>query len=201
MEATGFDIVGISCWTSLHYLAAVAVAEICKELNPEGTVVVGGYHPSSLPGDFAYPGSPFDYVVIGEGEVAFQQITAGRIPKEAHPQVVQGTPVEMAEVELLWGEYKYYRSADDVSLWLTRGCPFRCGFCLDRLTKWRGYSPARAVAELKRMTRALPSVKSVGFLDPIFGLNRAWRREFLDALLGADLNLAYWGETRADLPS
>jgi radical SAM superfamily enzyme YgiQ (UPF0313 family)/cyclophilin family peptidyl-prolyl cis-trans isomerase len=199
LETTGFDIVGISCWTSLHYLASVAVAEICKELNPQGTVVVGGYHPSSLPGDFAYRGSPFDYVVVGEGEVAFQRIAAGQIPKEVHPQVVQGAGVQMADVELLWDEYKYYRNADEVGLWLTRGCPFSCGFCLDRLTKWRGYSPARAVAELKRMTRALPRVKSVGFLDPIFGLNRTWRREFLDALLAADLGLAYWGETRADL--
>ena len=199
LRSTGFDIVGISCWTSLHYLASVAVAEICKELNPQCTVVVGGYHPSSLPGDFAYPGTPFDYVVIGEGEVAFQQIVAGQISKENQPQIVQRPGIDMEQVELLWDEYKYYRNAVSISLWLTRGCPFSCGFCLDRLTKWRGYSPTRALAELTRMARLLPRIKSVGFLDPIFGLNKAWRRAFLEDLVAANLDLAYWAETRADV--
>src|SRR5579883_3260997 len=51
-----FDVVGISCWSSLHYLASLEVARLCRELHPECTIVVGGYHPSALPGDFAFEG-------------------------------------------------------------------------------------------------------------------------------------------------
>ena len=79
-------------------------------------MVVGGYHPSSLPSDFAYPGSPFDYVVLGEGEMGIlQQIVAGKVPKEAHPQIVQGAGVEIEQVDLRWDEYKYYRAMPTAS--------------------------------------------------------------------------------------
>jgi radical SAM superfamily enzyme YgiQ (UPF0313 family)/cyclophilin family peptidyl-prolyl cis-trans isomerase len=199
LHASDFDIVGISCWTSLHYLSSIAIAGLCKELSPECKVVVGGYHPSSLPQDFNYRGTPFDYIVTGEGEAAFARIVTGKVIKEKPPQLVAGTPVDTKEQELRWEEYKYYRSADKVQLWLTRGCPFSCGFCLDRNTKWRGYSPEKAVAEVRRVSQLLPSVRKISIMDPIFGLNKEWRRAFLDGIRAADLPVRYWAETRGDL--
>src|SRR5579862_9290544 len=38
LQRGGYDIIGISCWTSLHYLCTVAVARLFKQLNPEGVV-------------------------------------------------------------------------------------------------------------------------------------------------------------------
>src|SRR5689334_725185 len=49
---SGFDMVGISCWSSFHYLSTMAIARLCKRLNPQGTVVVGGYHATYVPEDF-----------------------------------------------------------------------------------------------------------------------------------------------------
>src|SRR5579883_935860 len=194
-----FDLVGISCWSSLHYLASLEIARLCKELNPDCSIVVGGYHPSSLPADFTYEQSPFDWVVVGEGERALEQIIKGEILRTNKTQIVQGTPIELGAHPLCWDEYRYFKDADRVGIWLTRGCPFACGYCLDRLTRWRGYDPAAAIEELKRLKRQLPRVRQVNLLDPIFGVNQSWRREFLSRLREADLDLGYWGETRVDV--
>jgi cyclophilin family peptidyl-prolyl cis-trans isomerase len=199
LATAGFDVVGISCWSSLHYLASIEVAHLCREINPGCTIVVGGYHPSAVPADFTFAGSPFDYVVVGEGERALGDIVSRGAPRTAATEIVQGTPVELADAPLLWDEYRYFRDSDHVGIWLTRGCPYACGYCLDRLTRWRGYSPARAVEELGRLHRMLPRVKQVNLLDPIFGLNPGWRRAFLEELAAARLDLEYWGETRVDV--
>lgn len=40
-----FDVLGISCWSSLEYLAAVEFATRMRALRPRTLIVVGGYHP------------------------------------------------------------------------------------------------------------------------------------------------------------
>jgi radical SAM superfamily enzyme YgiQ (UPF0313 family) len=43
-------------------------ARAVKDTVPGTPVFVGGHHASLIPGDFLFPGSPVDAVVIGEGE-------------------------------------------------------------------------------------------------------------------------------------
>lgn len=205
LESIDFDLIGISCWTSLHYLSTMAVARLAKEVHPECQVVVGGYHPSACPEDFDGPETPVDWVVIGEGEAALEQIVRGRARDTAldrggrQPLRLQGAPVDPAGQTLLWGEYRYYRGATTVPLWSSRGCPFQCSFCLDRLSRWRALEPERVITELRRIRAALPSVSAISLMDPIFGLSRTWRREFLKRLGEEDLPLRFWAETRADV--
>lgn len=199
LASMSFDVVGISCWTSLNYLSSIAVAKLCKELNPACVVVVGGYHPSCMPTDFTHSGAPVDYVVVGEGEETLRQIVEREVPLDTRPKVVRGIQTDPSKYNLLWDEYKYYRNAEHVQMWLTRGCPFSCAFCLDRMTKLRGYDPARAVAELVAVTRTLPRLRSVSFMDPIFGFSKQWRQQFFRELANAKLDLRYWAETRADI--
>src|SRR5580765_3478149 len=45
-------LVGISCWTSLHYLGTLAVANRVRSLAPDTPIVVGGHHPTAMPSDF-----------------------------------------------------------------------------------------------------------------------------------------------------
>ncbi|MBN1206416.1 MAG: cobalamin-dependent protein [Myxococcaceae bacterium] len=205
LASIDFDLIGISCWTSLHYLSTMEVARLAKEVNPECQVVVGGYHPSACPEDFDAPGTPVDWVVIGEGEAALEQIVRGRtdgplLDRGGHlPRRLHGTPVDPAGQTLLWGEYRYYRGARIVPLWSSRGCPFQCSFCLDRLSRWRALEPERVITELRRIRAAIPSVEAISLMDPIFGLNRTWRRDFLKRLGEEDLPLRFWAETRADV--
>jgi radical SAM superfamily enzyme YgiQ (UPF0313 family) len=47
-----YDVLGISCWTSLHYVPSLLLGLISKVINPDSVIVVGGYHPSTMTSDF-----------------------------------------------------------------------------------------------------------------------------------------------------
>ncbi len=47
-----FDVLGVSCWTSLHFVPSLLLGLISRAINPDTVSVVGGYHPSALPTDF-----------------------------------------------------------------------------------------------------------------------------------------------------
>lgn len=74
------DIVGITCYTPELDEVEKFAARI-KVIKPGMTIIVGGVHPTLYPEHFVYPSSPFDFAVIGEGEVTLldlvQNIRAG----------------------------------------------------------------------------------------------------------------------------
>jgi len=61
------DLVGISCLFSSLHTQMLRVARLAKEVNPDVITVVGGPHPSSVPG-LILRDPAVDYCVIGEGE-------------------------------------------------------------------------------------------------------------------------------------
>ena len=65
------DLVGVSCWTSLHYLGAVEIIEHLRRAHPGVAVVVGGHHVTGMPSDFD---GLADWVVTGDGEAALRRI-------------------------------------------------------------------------------------------------------------------------------
>ena len=86
-----FDVLGVSCWTSMEYLAAVEFATRVRAARPRALIVVGGYHPSARPDDFTYAGSPFDVVVTGEGELALLDLLRdGAVAGGGPARVVDG---------------------------------------------------------------------------------------------------------------
>lgn len=197
LAQSGFDIVAISCWTSAHYLSSVAVAGICKALCPESIVVVGGYHPTAVPADFTAAGTPFDFVVTGDGESALEEIIKGARRPSGQCCVVQGHPVDM-NFPLPWDEFQYFRAATTVPIWFSRGCPFSCRFCADRNKGWRPWTPQRCVEEIERVCLLLPNARVLSISDPLFAAHPGWRKEFLERVSRLDLDLSFWAETRAD---
>jgi radical SAM superfamily enzyme YgiQ (UPF0313 family) len=145
------------------------------------------------------PDKPFDFVVMGEGEEPLRRIVMGEVVQETTPQLVAGSPVPMEEHHILWDENKYYRTYETLHIWLSRGCPFSCGYCFDRRTTWRAVTPQRAVDELRRVSGIYPQLRSVLITDPLFGVQKPWRDEFLALLRKADLPLAYWVQSRVDV--
>src|SRR5262249_50240786 len=60
--------VGIIGGFTTDVYSTLHTGRLVKELLPVATVFVGGHHASLIPGDFLFPGSPVEAVVIGEGE-------------------------------------------------------------------------------------------------------------------------------------
>ena len=108
--------------------ATLALAADLKALLPRAHVVLGGPEVSYNHGHYA--ALPFvDTVVVGEGEEPIVQIARALDKGERPPSLIEGKPFVgfLSEgVHYRAGEHPpklvYYESS--------RGCPFRCSFCL-----------------------------------------------------------------------
>jgi radical SAM superfamily enzyme YgiQ (UPF0313 family) len=203
-----FDILALSCWTSLSYQATLATARICRELFPEKLVVVGGYHASARPQEFVTPDNAIDYVICGEGELALKEIAEGFKVTGRPPEtgIIKAPLFPSGEfVRINWNLVTdFFRSEFpqgilNVYLYLSRGCPFGCSFCMEPLKdrKWRSFSPQEAVAEMMLVGERFKPL-GVAAADACFGLRSAWRKEFLTRLVDAAPKFWVVFETRPE---
>ena len=112
-----------------------------------------------------------DYLITGWGDVSFPKLCQALLHgPQPLMKVIPGEQVAMEEIELPYGEY----SANDLAHRLlyveaSRGCPFKCEFCLSALDKtaW--------AFELERVLAALDGLYQRGarnfkFVDRTFNL-------------------------------
>ncbi len=203
-----FDILGLSCWTSMSYKATMLVAKIYRELYPDKLIVVGGYHPTAKPDDFRVDGQLFDYIVYGEGELALRQI-AEEYTAHGRPDattLVKGTmagheqfvPYNWEFVDPFLREH-FPNGLPKVYVYLSRGCPFDCSFCMEALKdrRWRSLSPEEAVEQIRSAVEKYHS-GIVGVADPCFGMRPGWRKEFLRLLAAEKPSYLTIFETRPE---
>lgn len=195
-----FDILALSCWTSLSYRATMATARIARELYPDRLIVVGGYHATAVPDDFITADGIVDYIVRGEGELALTEIAqgfpaAGRPPR---PRVVVAEPLQPGDFFIMnWDlvdnlvRSAYPEGLNTLCVYVARGCPFNCSFCMETLKnrRWRACTPSQAIDQITAAADRFRFI-ALGIGDACFGVNRNWRKEFLHRLV--DLAPPYW---------
>jgi protein-L-isoaspartate O-methyltransferase/radical SAM superfamily enzyme YgiQ (UPF0313 family) len=211
-DRRGYDVIAISVYSSFDHLLCDAIARMARERWPEAVIVAGGYHASARPLEYVGDGSPFDVAVVGEGERPLCRIVesvAGGAPLR---QVVLG-PDAIDHLDELppsdWSLLERYRGiarrhASQAQVYLSRGCPFDCAFCMERAKRevsWRPLSVERAIAEIENLHRFLDLHRwTLYFGDALFGMKRRWRREFLEALARRGIPVEkYWLLIRVDL--
>ncbi len=78
------------------------------------------------------------------------------------------------------------RIASQAQVYVSRGCPFDCAFCMERAKRevsWRSLSVERAVREITSLHEFLDLRGWTLYVaDALFGMKKSWRREFLEAL-------------------
>lgn len=208
----GYDVIGLSCYSSFDYLAICALADIARKVAPSSVICAGGYHVSARPGDFVYDGSSFDVAVVGEGEKPTAKVVASVRGGAPLRGVVLGPdPIgvldELPETDWTFlAKYKDVarKAASQAEIYLSRGCPFDCAFCMEKAKRevsWRGYSVDRAIDELRRLHAFLGlDGWTVYFADALFGMPKAWRRAFLERLAAERLPTAKnWLLIRVDM--
>ncbi|MHA1682731.1 MAG: B12-binding domain-containing radical SAM protein [Promethearchaeota archaeon] len=214
----------ISCLSSFQYVPTIHILNGINQMVARGDltpsyIVVGGYHPTIVPNDFN--GTGVDFIVSGEGERSLVDIIQSRIQKPKQktlttiPKIVQGTPFDnlddLPPINFsIYEDYLHYYPR--LSIALSRGCPLRCNFCIEKKLatmnaasmRWRAYSPKRAQLEIEEVIgtseRFLKKEreKIIGLYDPIFGFNRTWREKVLDSIINMESEYTIWGETRVD---
>lgn len=187
LERLDADIVAISCWSSLNYLASVFFAENIKRKRPDTLIIVGGYHPTFVPQDFEYPGNPFDHVIRGEIQ---------NMIKIIRPQWSEN--VHTYEISPNFRSYPYFDNQKSVGIFLGSGCPFNCRYCMEYKRKWSSLPVSLALERIQELVLDL-SPRYITIFDACFGLNKKWRKAFLFALTQADLDCYFWLETRVDV--
>lgn len=204
-------MIGLSTYSSFDYMRVMALARFLKRHFPDIPLVTGGYHASALPQDVVFDGSPFDAVVVGEGELPLLELVQGLLGNGRLEKQFYG-PDQIQDLDTLppyqWDLLaRYWPRAVDIGrkfqIYLARGCPYHCTFCMERAKsgyKWRAYSAPRAVSELERLSKFTDLGQWViNIADPLFGFKRSWRREVLRGIIDKGLlPRQYWTLTRSD---
>ncbi len=205
-----FLVIGIATYSSFDRMRTLAVARFLREAYPGVPIVTGGYHASAVPDDVMGDDSPFDSVILSEGERPLQRIVetllgGGTIEPVYTADLVQKLddlpPMQWDLLDRYWP--RAHLIGRKLQVYLSRGCPYRCTFCMERSKGtyfWRAHSPERAVDELARLgTFTDLSRWVVNLADPLFGFRRRWRREVLEGIARRGLfPRQYWTLTRSD---
>ena len=168
--------IGIYIW---NVTLCTKVVALLKEQAPSITVVLGGPEVS-----YETQGQPIvelaDVVVCGEGEETFQRLCRTLLVDEAESaKILFGT---LPTLETLAFPYRLYNEEDlahrVVYVEASRGCPYRCQFCLSSLDKKLRLAPMDAfLAEMQGLLdRGATDFK---FIDRTFNL----RMDFSGAIL------------------
>ena len=174
----------------------MALAAFLKERFPNVPLITGGYHATALPDEVVFEGSPFDAVLLGEGERPLVQIVQGvywAVERSNNNAMVLIWCRNLDDLpSYAWDLLdRYWPRAKDLGakfqVYLSRGCPYHCTFCMERSKsgyQWRAYSAERAVDELRRLAaRTDLSHWVVNLADPLFGFRRKWRRQVLEGII------------------
>ncbi len=204
------ELVGLSAMT-FQYASAVKVARIVRDWNPEVPVVLGGYHGSLSCEEIGSSpeGRLFDYIVRGEGELAFAGLTNALAKGDRDLSTVPGlsfrenggfhhNPVgPLADLGTLARPNRQARVFDDFrffgvpfdSLESTRGCTMNCRFC--SITEMYGRSFRRF--PLERILTEIEDLRRRGkqglfFVDDNITLDVRWLRTLCEAIISEGLN-------------
>ena len=113
-----------------------AVIALLKQVSPQTIIVVGGPE-VSFADDLPDLATQVDYIITGPGEISFRQLCEDLFAnKPVASNIIAGKTASLDELELPYAHY----NADDIRNRLiyveaSRGCPFKCEFCLSSLDK------------------------------------------------------------------
>lgn len=203
--AFGPDVIGFSVLTN-QYKYALEIARDIKGYT-DVPILFGGIHVTMDPVETLMQ-DEVDLICVGEGEEALAELVAtgnakgvaniGR--KENGKAVIEPlrpftdiTTLPFKDYEIF--DFQKIIDAKDgwVGLTASRGCPFRCTYCLNHkiieVYKESGHLPRgyirrhtvdQMIAEIEYLLGNYERIKMFIFDDDIFTFDKAWLREFTD---------------------
>ncbi len=214
--------IGLSVMTS-QLPHALEMTQFIKQLDPTVPVIWGGIHPTLYPAQTSLD-PRIDLIVYGPGESTSLEL-ADKFENGAQDlqsvkgialrgQVLAGRPPENLDslpfldyglLDLPWylGPAPHYLLSEQPIRALTvlssRGCPWRCGFCVNHVTKnhWRALSAERFLDELENLVRTF-DLEAVRILDEDFFVSKKRVTAIVEGLRARNIRLVWGTNVRAN---
>jgi anaerobic magnesium-protoporphyrin IX monomethyl ester cyclase len=196
--------VGISAMTGVQILEGLRASRIVKRHGCP--IVWGGIHPTIQP-ESTLAHELVDYVVAGEGEVAFAELVdalaAGKsgagIPgvwytdgdrsryggdreRFVDLNALPAIPYHLIDMR------KYIKPSsrgNTLNLYTSRGCPQQCTFCYNNSInkrRWRSFSADRTISDIHELLKVFPDIRHFQFWDDDFFTNPKRARRIAEGL-------------------
>ena len=158
---------GVYIWNVTEVTKTVA---LLKHVSPDTVIVLGGPEVSHLPDKPAVVDIA-DYVVMGAAEKSFQvlcqSILSGDKPLQRE---IQSDELPLDQIQM---PYQYYTQEDIknrlIYVEASRGCPFKCEFCLSSLDKTsKPFELDRFLDEIDKLYKR--GARNFKFIDRTFNL-------------------------------
>ena len=218
------DVIGFSGPINIFEEVLWLATEI-KKINPNIKLVYGQYF-ASLNYDKILNKYPiFDYVCVGDGEIPFErfisylnkEIPITEVPSFAYRQkntvCLNKIPYSYEELKKLTPRREYSKKVLDsgmnLSISTSRGCPYRCSFCVSgslmsknpHINQHILRDSISVVDELEELYQTY-KIKKVVFVDDTFAANtkkaRQQARGIAQEIIKRNLNLSIMIDTRVD---
>ncbi len=186
------DVIGLTGWTGKSLKSCVEISKFSKE-NTQAKVVWGGVHSSLLPYQVIRE-DYVDFVVAGEGDLIFSDLINNlKNPKRVKGIVFKddgkirsnlpGKPVKNLDslspipwdiIDVKDYTFKWIGGFRTMALPTSRGCPYDCNFCYNKVfycEGWRPYSLKRVRENLENLLNSYPKIEAlkVDYEDNLIG--------------------------------
>lgn len=211
------DVVGFSCYIWNIEIILPLVSNL-RKVCPDTTIVLGGPEVSFDTEYWLTEHPSIDFLIAGEGEEALRRFleeyeqcggrfraeslaeVPGLVYRTEGGQIAQnpGQPLDLGTIPLLYeGNLKelhnkivYYET--------TRGCPFRCAYCLSSIMgRVRVFPMERAKQELAALAET--GVQQVRFVDRTFNYDARRAYELLEFMISLDTTTRFQLEVSGDI--
>lgn len=202
------DIVGFSCYI-WNIEKVLKLCEYIKKVKKEIIIILGGPE-ASYDVESLLNSSQIDYIVIGEGEITFKKlltrICAGEniddldgIGYKTDEGIIAKTKTDYVNLDDIPFPYIDEEISDRLVYYETsRGCPFRCSYCLSSLdNKLRYASIEKVKSDLNTLVDM--GAKIVKLIDRSFDSNINRAREILNIIRELNSDTVFHCEVNPEL--
>ena len=194
---------------------ALEITRLIKKMNPEIKIIWGGVH-IRLYSEQTIKHPLIDFIAYNEGEKPMLNLAkclaSGKsyrnvkgIMYKQNGKIIKTPPEDFLDLNEL-GVLNYDLLNPEVfegrliSILTSRGCPHRCTFCINFITKnsrWRYLTPENVVREIELLNKKY-GVKVIMFSDECFFVNKERAEKILDILIEKNFDVSFSGNLRAD---
>lgn len=194
----GYEVVCFSCYV-WNIEPTIRIAQNLKKADPNVKILLGGPEVSFDTLSFMKEHDFIDFVLIGEGEESFcrlaEKLTAGNhgfeevrgLAYRDGKNICVNPVMENIDFEKVPFPYDKLVCESDKVIYYesTRGCPYRCSYCLSSIEKIiRALPMERVKRELLYFIRE--GVKQVKFIDRTFNWDNLRTLEIMEFLIEHD---------------